>query len=505
MKNTSLWFRLRFLLLLLVGLSLGQTASAQVDYQPSGWPWTAQTNSGPDAQVPGWFYNLGITGLRIELVANAPKEMVVRYVIPGSPADGVIQVGAHVTGTGGANFLEPHQDGYGTDVFGAQGPVGEFAAALEAAQSATGNGKLRIRVTNGSTASVVLLNVGQTYGAFSPSYPESCPKSRLILSELLEYLVINQGANGSWGNPVNNLYASLALLTSNKPAHQAAAKSCAQNLANTTAPTSNASLVNWRFMTAGIVLSEYYLKTGEAWVLPELTEVRDFLLDSQYTSHSQVDPNAQISHPHTYPNDPLDSFGGWGHNPGFEGYGPISMLTGEGALVFALMERCGISVDQERHEWAYEFLARGTGNNGYLWYKDEVASNTNWADHGRTGASGVANWLSPYSDSHYHRDAIGHIVMIGENSQSFPDTHGSPILGMGFAAMATSFMPEQFRSLMDENLWWFALAQCPDGSYYYQPNRDNAGYGADSRISASAVTAFMFSIPLRKLVVTGKP
>jgi hypothetical protein len=58
---------------------------------------------------------------------------------------------------------------------------------------------------------------------------------------------------------------------------------------------------------------------------------------------------------------------------------------------------------------------------------------------------------------------------------------------------------------MDENRWWFVLAQCADGSFYYQPNRDNAGYGSDSRISASAVTAFILSIPKKSLHVTGKP
>ncbi len=62
-----------------------------------------------------------------------------------------------------------------------------------------------------------------------------------------------------------------------------------------------------------------------------------------------------------------------------------------------------------------------------------------------------------------------------------------------------------FRSLMDANKWWFVLSQCPDGSFYYQPNRDNAGYGADSRISASAVTAFILTIPTQALHITGKP
>lgn len=50
-----------------------------------------------------------------------------------------------------------------------------------------------------------------------------------------------------------------------------------------------------------------------------------------------------------------------------------------------------------------------------------------------------------------------------------------------------------------------ARAQCADGSFYYQPNRDNAGYGSDLRSSASAVTAFILTMPKKSLHITGKP
>jgi hypothetical protein len=78
-------------------------------------------------------------------------------------------------------------------------------------------------------------------------------------------------------------------------------------------------------------------------------------------------------------------------------------------------------------------------------------------------------------------------------------------MGMVFTALAANTDPQAFRKLMDANRWWFVLSRCHDGTYYYQPNRDNAGYGNDSRLSASAVTALIFSIPKRSLHLTGKP
>ena len=488
----------------LLALLTGAPA-AQVNYN-GNIPWSFTANSGPDGPVPGWWYNLGITGMRVELIANRPKHLLVQYVFPGSPAAGIVQVGDVLTGAGGQAFVEDHQNGYGVDVFGARGPIGEFAVALEAAQDPTGDGELAVTIDRGGSTLNVDVPVGTTYGQFSATYPRDCPKSAMILDELLDYLVATQSPNGSWGSPPQDTFAPLALLASDDPAHRAAAEASVQFHASTTIGTLEGAdgLVNWRYMAAGIVLCEYYLLTQDEAILPEIQEVHDFIAESQYRDMSQVSPRVQFSHPGSVPTTPEDQHGGWGHNPGFEGYGPIAMTTGQGALVYALMKRCGIAVRRQRHDEAYAYLRRGTGTNGYLWYADEVADDNSWADLGRTGASSMASFLAPYPDTQYLRDANRHAVAIGEFARSFPDTHGSPPMGMAYAAAAASFSPPNFRRLMDTNRYWFALSHCFDGSYYYQPNRDNAGYGSDSRIIASAVTAFIFSIPERNLVVTGR-
>lgn len=50
---------------------------AQVDYQDKDSPWGQRADSGPDSEVPGWFYNLGITGLRAQLVKDQPKALLI--------------------------------------------------------------------------------------------------------------------------------------------------------------------------------------------------------------------------------------------------------------------------------------------------------------------------------------------------------------------------------------------------------------------------------------------
>jgi len=477
---------------------------AQVHYHPDGQPWRQRAGDGPDAEVPGWYYNLGRTGLRVELVAEAPTHLVVRHVFAGSAAAGRVEVGDHIVGVGGQRFATPHRNGYGMEVFGPQGPLLDFAIALEACQSKAGEGRIEVLLERAGKPRTATLSIGTRYGEFAPNFPTECKKSERILDELLAYLLVAQHDDGSFGDPVVNTFAPLALLASGERKHLAAVERNARYHARTTKAVDKDSLINWRYMTAAIVLSEYHAATRDAWVVKELEEVRDFLMSSQYMSLAQLSPRVKESHPDSYPASAAEQHGGWGHNTGFEGYGPIAMLTGQGVLALSLMQHCGVTIDRERLAAATAFLERGTGSNGYVWYADEVAGDNNWADMGRTGAAGIGLHLHPWPDAATKARARKHSLLIGAQPLSFPDTHGSPIMGMGYAGLAAHIDEANWRKLMDANRWWFTLAQCADGTFYYQPNRDNAGYGGDSRISASAVTAFLFSIPKRNLLVTGK-
>ena len=493
-------------LLISVFLTLVLTLSirSQVHYLGNGSPWNRKSESGPDAEVGGWYYNLGTTGIRVQLIAEAPKHLLVKYVFNNSPAWRKIHPNDILVGVDYQLFTIAHKNGYGMGKFGPDGPILEFATALESCQAESGKGLLPITLVRQEQTEVVVLDIGQENGGYAHSFPFNCQKTERVRQQLCDYLVEHQGEDGSWGIPPQDTFAPLALLASGQESHLEAVKKNVKMHAETTKVEDDSWLINWRYMAAAIVMSEYYLATGEKWVLKELEEVYAFLTSSQYINMDQIDPKVKETHPHAYPKDETDSHGGWGHNPGFEGYGPISMLTAQGALAFALMHRCGIDIDQARHQAAYEFLRRSAGTNGYIWYKDQAAGENDWADMGRTGASAIAHQLSPYQGNHYRQRARLQAEVIGRHPQSFPDTHGSPIMGMGYTAVGASILPSSFNRLMVANRWWFILAECHDGSFYYQPNRDNAGYGSDSRISASAVTAFIFSIPKGNLYLTRK-
>lgn len=491
---------------LLFGLSL--PLMAQVNYQGRE-PWGQRADSGPDAEVPGWFYHLGLTGIRAELVADQPKALLVKYVFPKTPAGKVIKVDDLIVGAGGQLFKHPHRNGYGMEIFGADGPVAEMAEALEACQGKSGNGRLPLMVKRGRETIKLDLDIGKDYGAYAAAYPAACPKSEKILGELLDYIAKHQDEAGSFGDPVHNTFSALALLGSGGKRYLPEVERNLRHLCGAIRATGKDDrkygLMNWTYMGTAIVLSEYFLITRKAWVLPELEHIRDLMEAGQYLDMSQIDPKVKESHPDDYPKGPAQAHGGWGHNPGFEGYGPIAMITAQGALSFSLMQRCGIRIDRTRLDAAYKFLKKGTGKNGYVWYADSSGGGPDdWADMGRTGAAGIANSLSPYPESDYRKQALLHSKVIGGHPQSFPDTHGSPTMGMAYTALAANLEPANFRKLMDANRWWFTMAQCNDGTFYYQPNRDNAGYDSEARMTASSVVAFIYTIPKRNLVITGR-
>jgi len=486
--------------LLFASLAPGLLA-AQVHHYPDGRPWTDQADSGPDAEVEGWLYNLGVSGIRVRLVEEEPTHLVVGHVFEGSAADGKVRVGDHIVGARARDFDTPHRNGYGMDVFGPEGPIEDFAAAVERALRSKRR-KLEITIARDGNRKNLELELPTRVEPYARSFPFDCDRTESVREHLYEYLVENQKEDGSFGSPVHDTFAPLALLSSGERKYRKAVERNVRFHARNTSTEDSSWLVNWKYMAAAIVLSEWYLETGERWVIDELQEVYDFLCTTQYLDLSQVSEKVKETHPHAYPKNASQQHGGWGHNPGFEGYGPIAMITAQGALAFSMMGKCGIEIDEARHRAAYQFLRRGTGSNGYLWYNDSAAGEQDWADMGRTGASGIAHLMSPFRE--HKKLAKKHIAIMAEKPDSFPDTHAAPLMGMGYGALGAFGDRKAFERLMGANRWWFLLAECPDGSFHYQPNRDNHMYGSDSRLLASAVTAFIYSLPQKGLVMTGK-
>lgn len=153
--------------------------------------WDLTTKAGPDAQVPGWYLNLGITGARAKLTPDEPKALQVMFVFKDTPAFGKLEKGDKIVGANGNMFLTPHKFGYGMGKFGYEGPLMDLGNALEESQGKR-NGKLTLDVLRGEQKLKVELELTTRYGSFSPTYPFDCKKTDLILQETCAYLIKEQ-------------------------------------------------------------------------------------------------------------------------------------------------------------------------------------------------------------------------------------------------------------------------------------------------------------------------
>ncbi len=493
MKTQTTWKSRALRQLSLLALLLLPTDPAwSLDNTPWG---NLKTEVGPDAEVPGWFINLGITGARAMITKEEPTQLLVKFVFKKSPAFGNLEVGDKITGANNNSFTTAHKFGYGVGKFGYQGPMMDFSNALEESQGKLA-GKLVLDVLRGEQKLQVELQVPVNYGTFSATYPFECKKSDLLLKQSCDWLSKAQLPDGSWSSrPHINAFAAMALLGSGDKRHMPEITKAIKFMAERTDGKKAQGLPTWDYTLYGTALAEYYLITRENWVLKELEEINQWLVQAQ---------QGKIVAPETE-----HIAGGFGHGfytPGANGYGGMNITTAQAMTAWFLMERCGITVDRARIDAAHAFIAQGTNSIGYVWYADGVGGD-GYADMGRTGASAVAHYVDASGSPKFTSFSKLTAQCIGKNPDTFTDTHGSPLLGLVWTGLGAATDPASLRLLMDHNRWAFSLSQCADGSFYYQPNRDNnpQDYTAAPRLAATAATALVLSIKEKKLQITGAP
>lgn len=478
------------------------------------FPWSEKHHwRSPDAVTGGFFINLGLTGARARMRPNDLRSLEVAYIFADTPAVGKLQIGDRIVGANGKPFSAPtgkdgapYENPYDPLIpnkiidSGIGGPLTDLGNALEESQGAL-NGQLMLTVVRGEIQSEVVLNIGTRYGAFRGDFPlGSCPKTDLILSELYPYLLENK----DWWN--GNWMGLLALLASGDRKYYDVVREGVKRMADNTEGILRDSvkweLPCWEYTFAGIVLSEYYLATGESWVLPELEQIRDWLYSAQLMSVDQVD----LLWSEFTLTDVRNCFGGIGHGPGFRGYGPIAITTGQLAVAYSLIQKCGIDVDRVRIDAALDHLAQCTGPTGVVAYdsKGGQYNGTDWYDQGRAGATALANFLCNYPEPKYQQRANLISSQVGTNNAFYADTHASAEIGMIWGAAGAHAQPAAFSKLMNDWKWFFNLAHNPDGSFHFQPTRENYSLGnTNPRVSMSMIMAFVFSLHKKNLRISG--
>lgn len=447
------------LTLIALGLASGFAAAADSFYKEAPLFSTAPAETSTLQAID----RFGPVGIGIELHQPA-FVMKVKNVEEGSPAatTGQLKSGQIIETINGEKLKDID-------------PRIQLGHIITAAEAADGLVKLVIRDAPDAAPREVVVNI-PVLGAYSKTWPLDCPKSDKILRAFGDYMA-KPGSERSFGD-----IGMLVLLGTGEDKDLEVVRRWARKAANS--PPTYA----WHLGYGGIPLTEYYLRTGDASVLPGIQLWVNNAVKAQF----------------------LDGWAGRGGVPSVTyGGGGGHLNAGGTAVVTFLMlaKECGADVpDHALHGALTQFFRfAGRGNNPYGNSRPE----STFVDNGKNGnlafAMAAAASLTPAGENSIYARARDAVAMTSFYTTTYM-LHGHTGGGIGeiwrSAAMGllAEKRPNQYREFMDNRMWHYELSRRWDGSFAIlggDKEYDNASWGAGYVLG--------YVIPRKNLRVTGAP
>jgi hypothetical protein len=415
------------------------------------------------------------------LAEHGQTVLAVMEVRPGTPAakaklkagDVILAVAGQPLGL---NDLEPGWEWFHRSHEALLGRAGEAALA-------SGKKSLPLTVLRDGKPVELPLELPRTR-AFGTMDPAGDAAAAALLDDLLEYLQRTQRDDGSWsGDIIRTTFSALALLATGEKKHESRVRKAVEwSLAKYPEPAAYGNLGFWSGAYAGILYSEWHLRSGDRQVLKHLAALRDWAVNGTHTST-------------------------WGV-PAL-GHGPDGLPYDQKALV---APAC--------HLLVFEALAGRCGMKSEIWEKIMPYMEMAWSDP-KDGGHGSLGYNRSYKDTAEFWSRSGLFAMAahlrGEradmrdamtgfmrgqhpwirNSHAYGEPGGAwGLLALNLAA------PEAYREVIREYAWWFSLAWEPGyGLRFTTPHMGAPYMGEDDLINAAY--ALVLQAERRNLHLTG--
>ena len=416
-------------------------------------------------------WTLGTTGTRgwifcDKLTTTGALQIAITQVDKGSPADGILEVGDVILGTGGKPFSSDARS--------------EFGKALTLAESEAGGGNLTLtRWRTGKTEEIrVKLPV---LGTYSATAPYDCPKSKRILEQGCKALAarMEDAAYGKRQSPITRSLNALALLASGNPDYLPLVKKETRWAADYSAE----GMQTWYYGYVIMLLAEYHIATGDDSVMPGLKRL------ALEASNGQ------------------SAVGSWGHkfaqpDGRLSGYGMMNAPGLPLTTSLVMARKAGLkdpAVDRAIERSAK--LLRFYIGKGAIPYGDHAPWTQTHEDNGKCGMAAVlfnqlgdkkgAEFFSRMSvASHGPERDGGHTGNFWNILWSLPGVAQS-------GPNATGAWMREFGG------WYFDLARRYDGTF---PHQGPPEMGRDSTSGWDATGGYLlaYAMPLKKILLTGK-
>ena len=410
--------------------------------------------------------HIGPIGIGIELRQPA-FVMHLMSVEPGSPAaaTGKLKPGQIIESINGKTLKDVD-------------PRVILGNLITEAEAKDGVLKMMVKADAKATSEEVIVKI-PVLGAYSSTWPLNCPKSDKIVRNFAEFLASHPVG---WGS-------ALFLLSTGEEKDLAVVRGWFSG--KLSGGKTGAS--PWDIGYNGPAVCEYYLRTGDASVLPAIKSMMERLKETIYNG---------------------SWMGRGGCNYDYMAGGHMN-AAGVHCLTFLLLAKeCGVDVDEHTLQSCLYHFYRYAGHLNVS-YGDGVPE-SGGVDNGKNGglafAMAAAASLSPDGEKSIYAKARD----ISANKSFYTTSwlfHGHTGGGIGelwrgsAAGLLAEKRPEMYHSFMKERCWMYELARRHDGAFGWASGW-NVSYGTTGHKGGTSWGNFVpliYTVPRKNLRIHGAP
>ena len=442
-------------------------------------------------------YNLGATGLRGWIHTRAAsnldaaqgrttqrsRQILVTHVGSGTPADGIVLVDDVIVGVDGRPFGDDARR--------------SFALAIQEAETESRGGALKLMVWRAGRVHDLALKLA-VMGTYSATAPWNCEKSRRILEGAIKALE-KETMEPNWAGSIQGL----ALLATGRPEYLPKLRDFAHELARDTPdpdkkPAGATWGDTWNMGYRLLFLCEYHLVTGDQTILPWIEKATLKLARGQSMYGTFGHGFAALSKDGQF-------------NGSVPPYGPVNMAGLPANLAMVLARKCGVT--QPEIDRA---IIRAAGFFGYFTDKGAIpyGEHEPWPYHENNGKNSLAAVMfAAMGNKPKEAEFFARMATAGHSCREYGHTgQGFSYLWSGLGAAVGG--PEAGAAFFGQCSWHLDLVRRSDGTFTYDggeqygagQTHDNTYHGNSSYfgLSPAATYVLTYSLPLRKLVITGR-
>jgi hypothetical protein len=368
---------------------------------------------------------VGITGAYV-VEAMGRDELLVVHVLPDSPATGALKLDDIIIGANGRLFADDED------------PRPELGNALCESQSPALGGILTLQVVRDRKPLNVKMDLGSTLD-FSDTWPYNCEKTRLVRSAALKYVMDSH----PW-HRYDFWTPAFLMASGDDAALELARRELCSGLKSSYEENTGGSAWSDGYRLTN--LCEYYLLTGDSYVLPAILSEAQAVSWAQYRS------------------------GSWSHGagkgpnvtaPGMAsgGYGEVNN-AGLGALIgLCLARQCGVVPYKHTIPRSIRFFGPFCGENLGYGLGTPSDSRTGRMDNGMNGMSAmVFHLLGEDEMAQRWARSVCYMWMGRERG------HAEAIFSAAWGPVCAALAPRaEFGAFMNHMKWAYEMGRTRDG------------------------------------------